>query len=130
MTCDGRTHPVYAWLTPTLVGSGCISRIGVETALSASGQNEESHGQLRREITTWGSFTWGYADVGADVYVALGLVLATAEGLANLAFLIAGLVYVTVGLAYTELAAAYPLAGGGQFFVLRGSVTSGGSSPG
>src|SRR5438105_4857783 len=76
--------------------------------------------QLRRQITTWGSFTWGYADVGADVYVALGLVLATAEGLANLAFLFAGLVYVTVGLAYTELSAAYPLAGGGQFFVLRG----------
>lgn len=76
--------------------------------------------QLRREITTWGSFTWGYADVGADVYVALGLVLATAEGLANVAFLFAGLVYVTVGLAYTELSAAYPLAGGGQFFVLRG----------
>lgn len=76
--------------------------------------------QLRREITTWGSFTWGYADVGADVYVALGLVMATAEGLANVAFLFAGLVYVTVGLAYTELSAAYPLAGGGQFFVLRG----------
>lgn len=76
--------------------------------------------KLRREITAWGSFTWGYADVGADVYVALGLVLATAEGLANVAFLFAGLVYVTVGLAYTELSAAYPLAGGGQFFVLRG----------
>lgn len=80
----------------------------------------EGSGGLRREITTWGSFTWGYADVGADVYVALGLVLATAEGLASIAFLIAGLVYVTVGLAYTELSAAYPLAGGGQFFVLRG----------
>lgn len=80
----------------------------------------ESSTQLRREITTWGSFTWGYADVGADVYVALGLVMATAEGLANVAFLFAGLVYVTVGLAYTELSAAYPLAGGGQFFVLRG----------
>jgi basic amino acid/polyamine antiporter, APA family len=76
--------------------------------------------KLRREITSWGSFTWGYADVGADVYVALGLVMATAEGLANVAFLFAGLVYVTVGLAYTELSAAYPLAGGGQFFVLRG----------
>ena len=80
----------------------------------------EGEQQLRREITSWGSFTWGYADVGADIYVALGLVMATAEGLANVAFLIAGLVYVTVGLAYTELSAAYPLAGGGQFFVLRG----------
>jgi basic amino acid/polyamine antiporter, APA family len=76
--------------------------------------------QLRREITIWGSFTWGYADVGADVYVALGLVMATAGGLANVAFLFAGLVYVLVGLTYTELSAAYPLAGGGQFFVLRG----------
>lgn len=46
--------------------------------------------------------------------------LATAEGLANIAFLFAGLVYVTVGLAYTELSAMYPLAGGGQLFVLRG----------
>lgn len=80
----------------------------------------KAQNKLRREITPWGSFTWGYADVGADVYVALGLVLATAGGLANIAFLFAGLVYVMVGLTYTELSAAYPLAGGGQFFVLRG----------
>jgi APA family basic amino acid/polyamine antiporter len=52
--------------------------------------------------------------------VALGLVVATAEGLANVAFLLAGLVYVTIGLAYTELSAMYPLAGGGPLFVLRG----------
>ena len=36
-----------------------------------------------------------------------------------MAFLFAGLVYVCVGLAYTELASAYPVAGGGQYFVLR-----------
>ena len=76
--------------------------------------------RLRRAVGPWGSFTWGYADVGADIYVALGLVIATAEGLANVAFLFAGLVYVCVGLAYTELSAMYPLAGGGQLFVLRG----------
>jgi len=52
--------------------------------------------------------------------VALGLVIASAEGFANVAFLFAGLVYVTVGLAYTELSAMYPLAGGGQLYVLRG----------
>ncbi len=86
----------------------------------ADGGSVEAQHKLRREITSWGSFTWGYADVGADVYVALGLVMATAEGLANGAFLFAGLVYVMVGLTYTELSAAYPLAGGGQFFVLRG----------
>ena len=75
---------------------------------------------LRRAVGPWGSYTWGYADVGADIYVALGLVVAYAEGLANVAFLFAGLLYVCIGLAYTELSAMYPLAGGGQLFVLRG----------
>jgi APA family basic amino acid/polyamine antiporter len=76
--------------------------------------------ELRREVKTWGSYAWGYADVGADIYVALGLVFATAQGLVNIAFLIAGLVYVMVGLTYTELSAAYPLAGGGVVYALRG----------
>ncbi len=86
---------------------------------AAAGVPQESHG-LRRAVGVWGSFTWGYADVGADVYVALGIVMAAAQGATNVAFLFAGLVYVMVGLAYTELAAAYPMAGGGQFYVLRG----------
>jgi APA family basic amino acid/polyamine antiporter len=85
----------------------------------AAGEPQESQG-LRRAVGVWGSFTWGYADVGADVYVALGIVMAAAQGATNVAFLFAGLVYVMVGLAYTELAAAYPMAGGGQFYVLRG----------
>ena len=76
--------------------------------------------KLRRQVTVWGSFSWGYADVGADVYVALGLVIAVAQGATPLAFAIAGLVYVFVGLAHTELAAAYPVAGGGQYFAFRG----------
>ena len=75
---------------------------------------------LRRSVTPWGSYSWGYADVGADIFVALGLVFAFAAGAANVAFLFAGVVYVCVGLAYTELAAAYPVAGGGQYFVMRG----------
>ena len=86
---------------------------------AAAGIAQESHG-LRRAVGVWGSYTWGYADVGADVYVALGIVMAAAQGATNVAFLFAGLVYVMVGLAYTELAAAYPMAGGGQFYVLRG----------
>ncbi len=45
--------------------------------------------ELRRDVTIWGSFCWGYADVGADVYVALGLVIAAAQGAAPLAFLVA-----------------------------------------
>ncbi len=70
-------------------------------------------------MTPWGSYAWGYADVGADIFVALGLVFGVAAGASNVAFLFAGLVYVCVGLAYTELAAAYPVAGGGQYFVMR-----------
>ncbi|HVC32861.1 MAG TPA: APC family permease [Chloroflexota bacterium] len=91
------------------------STAAVEAPLAAGAEH-----RLRRAVGTWGSFTWGYADVGADVYVALGLVMAAAQGATNVAFLFAGLVYICVGLAYTELAAAYPFAGGGQFYVLRG----------
>src|SRR3974390_2896080 len=80
-------------------------------------QNQPS---LRRSVTPWGSYSWGYADVGADIFVALGLVFGAAAGASNFAFLFAGLVYVCVGLAYTELASAYPVAGGGQYFVMRG----------
>jgi APA family basic amino acid/polyamine antiporter len=76
--------------------------------------------ELRRSVTPWGSFSWGYSDVGADIFVGLGLVLASAAGAANVAFLFAGVVYVCIGLAYTELAATYPVAGGGQYFVMRG----------
>lgn len=76
--------------------------------------------ELRRDVTIWGSFMWGYADVGADVYVALGLVMAAAQGATGLAFALAGLVYIMIGLAYTELASAYPVAGGGPYFAVRG----------
>lgn len=81
---------------------------------------DHSHGELRRDVTVWGSFMWGYADVGADIYAALGLVIAHAAGAAPLAFMLAGIVYIIIGLAYTELASAYPVAGGGQYFTMRG----------
>jgi len=76
--------------------------------------------ELRRDVTIWGSYTWGYADVGADIYVALGLVIGAAQGGAPLAFALAGLVYIMIGLAFTELASSYPVAGGGQYYSLRG----------
>jgi APA family basic amino acid/polyamine antiporter len=76
--------------------------------------------ELRRDVTIWGSYMWGYADVGADIYAALGIVIAAAQGMAPLAFGLAGLVYVMVGLAFTELASSYPVAGGGQYYSLRG----------
>jgi APA family basic amino acid/polyamine antiporter len=83
-------------------------------------QPKGSNPELRRSVTPWGSFSWGYSDVGADIFVGLGLVLAWAAGASNVAFLFAGIVYVCIGLAYTELAATYPVAGGGQYFVMRG----------
>src|SRR5579864_3216523 len=86
----------------------------------ASAQAPDSKIELRRDVTVWGSFMWGYADVGADIYTALGLVMAAAQGLTSLAFGLAGLVYIMIGLGYTELASAYPVAGGGQYFALRG----------
>jgi APA family basic amino acid/polyamine antiporter len=82
--------------------------------------------ELRRDVTIWGSYTWGYADVGADIYVALGLVIGAAQGGAPLAFALAGLVYIMIGLAFTELASAYPVAGGGQYYTLRGLGDLGG----
>ncbi|MGC8842727.1 MAG: APC family permease, partial [bacterium] len=75
---------------------------------------------LRRAVGIWGSFTWGYADVGADIYMALGLVIFAAHGWAPFALLATGCLYVLIGLVYTELAASYPVAGGGQYYSLRG----------
>src|SRR5439155_10854617 len=76
--------------------------------------------ELRRDVSVWGSYMWGYAAVGADIYTALGIITLAALGLAPLAFLAAGIVFALVGLCYAELASAYPLAGGGQYFTLRG----------
>jgi hypothetical protein len=98
--------------------AGKVAPDVTETNSAAADTPQENLG-LRRAVGVWGSYTWGYADVGADVYVALGIVMAAAQGATNVAFLFAGLVYVMVGLAYTELAAAYPMAGGGQFYALR-----------
>jgi len=78
------------------------------------------HSELRRDVSVWGSYMWGYAAVGADIYTALGIITLAALGLAPLAFLAAGLVFALVGLCYAELASAYPLAGGGQYYTMRG----------
>lgn len=79
----------------------------------------EKH-ELRRDVSVWGSYMWGFADVGADSFVALGLVMAYAQGASILAFALAGMVYILIGMAYTELASAYPVAGGGPYYALRG----------
>ena len=87
---------------------------------TGSNANVEKKSELRRDVTVWGSYTWGYADVGADIYAALGLVIAASQGLAPMAFALAGVIYIMIGLGYTELSSTYPGAGGGHYFALRG----------
>jgi hypothetical protein len=45
-----------------------------DVAVAAESNPQQKIG-LRRGVTTRGSYTWGYADIGADIYAALGLVI-------------------------------------------------------
>ncbi len=83
-------------------------------------KTSEQRTSLRRAVGIWGSYTWGYACVGADVYMALGIVIAAAMGAAPFAFLFAGILFLFISFIYTELASAYPVAGGGHYYALRG----------
>lgn len=71
---------------------------------------------LKRDLGVFGSFSIGFADVGADIYVALGLVLFFAMGVAPLALGVAALGYMFTALSYAELASAIPKAGGASIF--------------
>jgi len=75
--------------------------------------------KLKKELGLLGSFSMGFADVGADIFLALGLIAAYAHGLMPFAILIASVVYITSGFAYAELAAAIPVAGGSSSFGKR-----------
>lgn len=75
--------------------------------------------ELKRDVGTWGSFSMGYADVGADIYLVLGVIVALAGVLSPMAFAIAAVVYVSTGLCYAELSTRYPVAGGGHYFSLK-----------
>ena len=74
---------------------------------------------LKKELGLLGSFSMGFADVGADIFLALGLIAAYAHGLMPLAIMIAAIVYVTSGLSYAELGSAIPLSGGSSSFGKR-----------
>ncbi len=74
---------------------------------------------LKRDIGLFGSFSMGYADVGADIYVALGLVALYSAGGSPLAFSLAAVLYITTGLSYAELASTYPYAGGVQVYSMK-----------
>jgi len=85
------------------------------TELSKEGEENA----LKREVGWFGSFAMGYADVGADLYVAIGLVAFYAAGASPIAFAIASVTYICTGLAYAELATAYPYAGGAQVYSMK-----------
>ena len=72
--------------------------------------------ELKKELGLLGSFSMGFADVGADIFLALGLIAAYAHGLMPLAILAASVVYVCSGFAYAELASAMPVSGGSSAF--------------
>ena len=79
-----------------------------------------SHGDAERRTSgAWSVFIGGQAAIGGNLFVALGLVVLAARGSAALCFAAAGVVFLLVGLATIELASAYPVAGGGHFFVQR-----------
>ncbi len=75
--------------------------------------------KLKKELGVLGSFSIGFADVGADIFISLGLVAAFAGGARPLAFLIAAVVYACTGLAYAELASALPVTGGAAAYGKR-----------
>jgi len=80
---------------------------------------KEEEQSLKRDIGWYGSFSMGYADVGANVFIALGLVALYAGGRAPIAFLIASVTYIATGLAYAELATTYPYAGGAHVYSMK-----------
>ena len=88
------------------------------SSVAKAGKGEEEV-TLARSLGFWGSFSIGYADVGADIYIALGVVVTWAMGAAPLAFLLASILYACTGLSYAELAAAHPVAGGGAVYARK-----------
>ncbi len=63
-----------------------------------------------------GLFSIGYADVGAGIFLALGLVALHAGYATPLAIGFAAIAYMLTGLTYAELSSTYPMAGGSATF--------------
>jgi APA family basic amino acid/polyamine antiporter len=78
-----------------------------------------SGGRLKREVGWFGAFSMGFGDVGADIFIALGVTALYAGGAVFPAFLITAIAYVAVSLSYAELAPTYPYAGGAYVYALR-----------
>jgi APA family basic amino acid/polyamine antiporter len=75
---------------------------------------------LKREVGWFGSFSLGYADVGADIFIALGLIALYAAGATPIVFLVTAFIYISIGLVYAELAPTYPYAGGVHVYAMKG----------
>lgn len=74
---------------------------------------------LRRKLTLLGAFSFGYADVGAGLYLTLGLVALHAGTGAPLAYGLASLAYIFTALTYAELASSIAEAGGGFVYTKK-----------
>ena len=64
-------------------------------------------------------FAIAYGEIGASIYVALGIVAAAALGLTPVVFALTGVVFLVVALSYAEGTAAIPETGGAETFTRR-----------
>ncbi len=64
-------------------------------------------------------FAIAYGEIGSSIYVALGIVAASALGLTPLVLAVTGLVFCLVALSYAEGTAAIPETGGAETFTRR-----------
>ncbi|MGC8836576.1 MAG: APC family permease [Infirmifilum sp.] len=72
--------------------------------------------RLKRKLGLLGVFSFGYADVGAGIYMTLGLVAAHAGPATPIAYAVASISYLLTALSYAELSSSFPEAGGGMIF--------------
>lgn len=78
--------------------------------------NSHQNSKLKKEVGLLGSFSLGFADVGAGIFLALGLIAAYAGGVTPIAIMGAALVYLLTGLSYAELSSYIPISGGASVF--------------
>src|SRR6188474_49964 len=64
-------------------------------------------------------FAIAYGEIGSSIYVALGIVAASALGLTPVVLAVTGLVFLLVSLSYAEGTAAIPETGGAETFTRR-----------
>ncbi|GBC71436.1 putative amino acid permease YhdG [Candidatus Calditenuaceae archaeon HR02] len=101
-----------------------IIRVRVLTC-PEDGLRGSDEGRFKREVGWFSAFSMGFGDVGADVFIALGVAMLYAGGAAFIAFAVTAIAYVAISLSYAELAPAYPYAGGVHIYSLRAWNTLG-----